>query len=164
MGSPPSSYGVSTAYIYSSLEIKPVKCQYIQIPYMDFRQQSFTIQLWYLIYGSAASIDYGLFYQCGSDSICLGLSIRNDRITLSFDSMNISANILTGGSFIASSYWTHVTVVYDAILRQQLICVNGLIDAVSSGITIPYQGTSFGSNTYIGISSAVNYTSSYFNG
>lgn len=162
-GSIGPNYGVSTNYIRSSIELKPNRFQYVQIPYINFRQ-SFTIELWYLIYGSATGNDFGLFYQCGSDSICLGLSIRNNHVTLSFDSMNNSANILTGTTLLSPSYWNHITIVYDASLRKQLIYVNGYIDAVSNGATNPYQGTSLGSNTYIGVSSAVNYTSSYFNG
>ena len=163
-GSSPPSYSSGTNYIRQSIELYITSNQYIAIPYISFRQQSFTIQFWFLISGSGTSVDYGVFSQCGADLICLSLSIRSGRIILSFDSMNSTGNLLIGSTVTSVSYWHHVTVVYDAIFRQQLIYVNGKIDAMSSGMTDPYRGTSSGVTTLIGRSSSFNYPLSNFHG
>lgn len=157
-------YTPTTAYIRQAIGLTASNNHYIRIPYINLRQQSFTIQLWCFILNSVSVTDYPLFSQCGSDLICLSISIRNNRVIVSFDSLNNNATILTGASLIPVSVWQHITVVYDAIRYQQLIYVNGQTDAVSYGIIQPYQGSSIGANTYIGFSSSVNYSSSYFNG
>ena len=131
---------------------------------MNFRQQSFTLQLWYFIYGSGTNSDYGLFSQCSSDWICLSLSVRSNRLFLSLDSMNPNGKVLVGRTLIASSYWYHVTIVYDAVLHQQSIYLNGNLDAISAGGIDPYQGATLSANAYIGLGFAMNYTSSYFHG
>jgi len=78
--------------------------------------------------------------------------------------MNINNNTLIGATVISST-WFHVTAVYDATKFQQRIYVNGRIDAVSYGIVNPYQGMSSGStNTTIGRSSSLAYSTTYFNG
>ena len=131
---------------------------------MNFRQQSFTLQLWYLKYGSGTAIDYGLFSQCSFDGICLSLSVRNGRLFFSLDAMNPNGKILLGRTITIDGYWYHVTVVYDADLRQQAIYLNGRLDAMSADPIEPYQGTTFSANTFIGLGFAVNFTSSYFHG
>jgi hypothetical protein len=139
--------------------------QYVQIPYINLFQQSFTLQMWVYSYTSLnIPSDYGLFGQCDSNSICFLLTLRNARVTLSFDSMNINNNTLIGSTVLGINNWNQITVVYDAVLSQQFIYINGRIDAMSRGVVASYQGTSSGSVTTIGrsLSLASGYT--YFNG
>jgi hypothetical protein len=135
--------------------------QYVQIPYINLGQQSFTLQMWVYVYGTiVVPSDYGLFGQCDSNSICFLLTLRNARITLSFDSMNTNNNTLTSSTVFNGGNWYHVTVVYDAVLYQQSIYINGRIDAVARGMVASYQGTSSGSVTTVGrsLSLASGYT------
>ena len=128
---------------------------------MNLGQQSFTLQMWVYVYGTIiVPSEYGLFSQCDSNSICFALTLRNARITLSFDSMNTNNNTLTGSMMFFSNNWYHVTVVYDAVLSQQSIYINGRIDAIARGMAAAYQGTSSGSVTTIGrsLSLASGYT------
>jgi hypothetical protein len=150
------------AYSGQALTVNSI-AQYVQIPNVNLAQQSFTLQTWLLVPGSLSTpADYGIFGQCDLNSICLSLSLRNSRFTLSFDSMNTNNNTLTGSSLIGASNWVHVTVVYDAVLFQQQIYVNGLIDAVSRSIVTPYRGNSSGATTTIGRSLSSAYQTSYF--
>ncbi|CAF1020142.1 unnamed protein product [Rotaria sp. Silwood1] len=162
-GLPIPGYATATNYIRQSIDLDPTNQQYIRISHINLNQQSFTIQLWFLIRSSASLVDFGIFSQCDSDLICLSISIRNFRVTLSFDSMRSNVSTLFGGSILLRSYWYHITVVYDAVLCQQLIYINGKIDAIANGVT-PYQGTSLGATTYIGLSSSIDYPLSYFHG
>ncbi|CAF0855990.1 unnamed protein product [Rotaria sordida] len=146
-GLPIPGYTTATNYIRQSIDLDPTNQQYIRISYINLNQQSFTIQL----------------CQCGSDLICLSISIRNFRVTLSFDSLRSNVSTLLGGSILSRSYWYHLTIVYNAVLRQQLIYINGKIDAIANDVT-PYQGTSISATTYIGLSSSINYPLSYSHG
>ena len=163
-GSSAPSFSASTNYIRLSIEMYLSNNQYLSIPDMNIRQRSFTLELWFLLSGGGTATDSGLFSQCGSDLICFGLSVRSGHITLAFDSMNSSANMLIGSSVATVSNWYHVAVVYDADRRQQLIYLNGRVDAISSGMVNPYQGTAPGVITLIGRSSSYSYPSSNFNG
>jgi hypothetical protein len=155
-----------TAYVGTyALLLTSGNNQYVQIPYINLGQQSFTLQMW--IYPTGSIIvpsDYGLFGQCDSNSICFLLTLRNARITLSFDSMNTNNNTLIGSTVFNGGSWYHVTVVYDAVLYQQSIYINGRIDAIARGMVASYKGTSYGSVTTIGrsLSLASGYT--YFIG
>ena len=140
----------------------PSSNQYVQIPYVNLRQ-SFTIQAW-IWPGNNVLPDYGIFSQCDSNSRCLSISLRNGRFTVSFDSLNASNITLTGTTVLSVGDWTHLTVVYDAVLLQQQIYVLGLIDGISRGIVTPFQGTSSGSVTTIGRSSSFAYGTTYFQG
>ncbi|CAF0877948.1 unnamed protein product [Rotaria sordida] len=162
-GLPIPGYTTATNYIRQSIDLDPTNQQYIRISYVNLNQQSFTFQLWFLIRSSASLVDFGIFSQCGSDLICLSISIHNFRVTLSFDSLRSNVSTLLGGSILSRSYWYHLTIVYNAVLRQQLIYINGKIDAIANDVT-PYQGTSFGATTYIGLSSSINYPLSYSHG
>ena len=124
--------------------------QYVQIPYLSLTQKSFTIEMW--MYPSTVTVpmDYGIFCQCDSNLVCLSLNFRNARFVLSFDSMNSNNISITGTSVLSGSMWTHVTIVYDAVLFEQRIYVNGQIDAISRGIAPGYQGASSGGVTTIG--------------
>lgn len=115
MGSPPPTSYTSGVIVNQGLNLNAASYQYILLPYMNFSKQSFTLQMWlYLVYNT--QVDYGIFSQCSSNSICLSLSLRNGRITLSFDSMNNKSNLLIGSTSLQPSIWIHVTVVYDAVL------------------------------------------------
>lgn len=163
-GSSSPTFGSGTNYIRLSMEMYLSNNQYLSVPDMNIRQRSFTIELWFLLFNSGTATDSGLFSQRGSDLVCFGLSIRSGRIVLSFDAMNSSASVLISSSITSTSNWYHLAVVYDADRRQQLIYINGLVDAVSSGIVNPYQGAAAGVVTLIGRSSSFNYPSSNFNG
>jgi hypothetical protein len=150
----------------STSTLIPASMQYIQIPNINFAQQSFTIQTWLFTPAAiTAPSDYAIFGQCDGNSMCLSLSLRNGRITFSFDSMNSASTPLTGESLITSTLsWVHVTAAYDATLFQQQIYVNGEIDAVSHGIVSSYQGISSSSITTIGRSLSYAYPVSYYSG
>jgi hypothetical protein len=137
--------------------------QYVQIPYLNLAQ-SFTIEMWVNPNSVTVPIDYGIFCQCDSNLICLSLNFRNVRFVFSLDSMNTNNNSITGTSVLSGSDWTHVTIVYDAVLFEQRIYVNGQIDAISRGIVAPYQGTSSGAVTTIGRSLTLVSGTAYFAG
>jgi hypothetical protein len=162
-GSPIPGYTPPTSYIGQAIDLDPTNQQYIRIPAVNFRQRSFTIQLWLFLRSGASTSNYALFSQCGSDSICLSIGIRNLRVTVSFDAMNSSERVLIGSTVLAKSYWYHVTVVYDVVLRQQLIYINGRIDGLSHSVE-SYQGTFTSAMTYIGSNSSVQYQLSFFHG
>ncbi|CAF0925096.1 unnamed protein product [Adineta ricciae] len=149
---------------YQALVLASLYQQYISIPYVNLSQRSFTIETWIMLYNSAASSNYGLFGQCDSNSICLSISVQNSRFVVSFNSMVTNNYTLTGSTFVSANIWFHLTVVYDAVLYQQRIYVNGRIDGISSGIVPSYQGTSTGSLTTIGRSSSLGYGTTYFQG
>jgi hypothetical protein len=91
------------------------------------------------------STERGIFGQCESSSTtdqCLSLSIKNQRLHLSFynDDLNGVTYLTT-----SSNNWHHVAFVYDYTLMQQLIYLDGILDATTgtSGIAVgPYKGTS----------------------
>jgi hypothetical protein len=157
---------INNAYVGSqALNLNAINFAYVQIPYIGLGQQSFTLQIW--VYPSGAITvpsDYGIIGQCDSNSVCFLLTLRNARITLSFDSMNTNNNTLVGSTVLYSGNWYHVTVVYDATLSQQQIYINGQIDAVSRGMVSSYQGTSSGTVTTIGRSLSLAFGYTYFNG
>ena len=158
------SFSTTLSYVRQSINIDASLNQYIRISNINFRQQSFTIQLWFFIRNGATATEYGLFSQCDSDSICLLLSIRNYRTMLTFDSMNVNAFILKGTTTISVNTLYHITVVYDMTARQQSIYVNGRIDAISSGTIEPFQGSPMNTNTFIALTVSYNDTISYFDG
>ena len=162
-GSPVASINAN-AYIGQSVFLASASQQYVQIPYVNLAQQSFTLQLWINPTITSTSGEMGIFGQCDSSSICFSLSLRNARVGVSFDSKNNNSSPLIGSTLITANSWTHLTVVYDAVLRQQQIYVNGGIDAVSNGLVSPYLGSSSGSVTTIGRSAMVSSGFAYFDG
>ena len=164
LGLPSPGYSVNSYIGYYSLVLTSRMSQYVQIPYLSLAQQSFTLEVWILPYVYTNPSDFGIFSQCDSNFICFLLTLRNSRITLSFDSMNTNNNTLIGSSMITSNIWYHIAVVYDAVLFQQQIYVNGRSDAVSRGIVAAYQGSSYGTVTTIGRSVSLASGITYFNG
>ena len=161
--SPPGYTGY--CYVgYQALTLASSYQQYISIPYVNLSQRSFTIETWIMLYSSAASGNYGLFGQCDSNSICLSISVQNSRFVVSFNSMVTNNYTLTGATIVSANIWFHLTVVYDAVLYQLRIYVNGRIDGISTSIVPPYQGTLTGSLTTIGRSSSLVYGTTYFQG
>jgi hypothetical protein len=154
------SYAGSAALLLNN----PGPYQCIGIPYVDLSRQSFTIETW--LYVTAASIlnDYGIFSLCDFNSTCLIISLRNGRFTLSFDSMNTTNNTLIGNTFVPIREWVHLAVVYDSVLYQQQIYVNGRIDSISIGIIAPYHRTSLNSTAIIGASQSFAYGWTFFQG
>jgi hypothetical protein len=149
-----------------SLYLTATSFQYVEIPYVNL-SQSFTIEVW-ISPTTPAVFDFAIFNQIGSNNKSLTISLRNQRVTLSFDSMNASNVTLVGQTVLTitsnPAIWAHVAVVYNAELYQQQIYVNGIIDAVSNGIVLPFAGTSSGSITTVGRCLSSAYGASYFNG
>lgn len=154
----------SNAYLNRALSLTATSQQYVQISNVDLSGKSFTIQMWFNPGSLTYAYDYGIFGQCDANSICLSLSVRNWRLSLSFDSMNANNSTLSGSTLVVSIGWVHVTIVYDAILFQQRMYVNGLIDAVSPSMVNSYQGISSSSTTTIGRASSFAYGTTYFTG
>lgn len=155
----------ASAYVGSmALVLVASSQQYIQIPYVNLAQRSFTLETW--VYTSTITIpsDFGIFSQCDSNLICLSLSLRNGRFALSFDAMNTNNYTLIGSTMVSSYTWVHVIVVYDSGSSQQKIYVNGRIDAESNTAVSSYQGTSSGSTTTIGRSMSSVSGTSYLTG
>jgi len=137
-----------------------LQSNYVRIPNINL-QQSFTIQLWVYVRDTIIYSEYGLFSQCDSNvTTCLLLSIRDLHITFSFDSMKTNGSILIGTSLIGY----HVTAVYNALTRQQLVYINSRLDAISYGNIELFQGLSLNARTYLGVTSSYNYSTSYLNG
>ena len=166
---PGTTFGNPTYSIYSyvgsmALMVVASSQQYVQIPYVNLAQRSFTLETW--LYTSTITIpsDFGIFGQCDSNLICISLSLRNGRFALSFDAMNTNNYTLIGSTIVSSPTWVHVTVVYDSGSSQQKIYVNGRIDAESITAVSSYQGTSSNSTTTIGRSISSVSGISYFTG
>ncbi|CAF2062099.1 unnamed protein product [Rotaria magnacalcarata] len=160
-GSPSFVY---SSYVGQAIFLTSSSQQYVQIPNINFFEKSFTLQTWINTGSLSMTNDYGLFSQCDSSSICLSFNFRNGRLVLSFDSMNANNSTLTGSTLISDSDWVHVTAVYDAVLFQQQIYVDGVIDAVSYGIVSAFQGDSTSATTTIGRGSSYSYGTTYYNG
>ena len=140
---------------------------YVRIPSIDFKNQSFTLEMWILpldatSVGSSAE-DFSIFGQCSTDNICLTLSFRSGRIHLSFDSLS-SNQTLISSTIIPIEMWTHIAVVYDIIVFQQRIYINGDIDTLSMGIVMPYQGSSANTFATIGQAQSAAYLLTTFYG
>ena len=139
--------------------------QYVQIPFVNLAQKSFTIEAWIYVFGVSLVADYGIFGQCDSNNNCLSISLRNGRFVLSFDAMNSNNNTLLGSTILSQqNVWMHLAIVYDAVLYQQQIYVNGQIDAVSRGIVSPFSVTSTSAVTTIGRAISSAYGTTYFSG
>lgn len=165
-------YGISTpsvssaGYVSQSITLTSTSYQYVQIPNINFAKQSFTLQTWIYPSNPNSLVEFGIFGQCDSNMMCLLLSIRNARITFAFDSSNSTnqGNTLIGSTVITNN-WYHVTAVYDAVLFQQRIYVNGQIDSISYGMINSYQGISSSSTiTTIGRTTSSYNSTTYFNG
>ncbi|CAM4971623.1 unnamed protein product [Rotaria socialis] len=128
----------------------------VSSPFFDLSNTSFTIEAW--IYIKASSSDRGIFGQCSCSTCayqCLYLIIRNNRLYIDFTS-----NHLSGSTILYNSTWYHIAFVYNYGTQQQILYVNGVVDAIKSNAQ-PYQGQN-GSIT-IG-SSTVSSTQIYFSG
>lgn len=140
----------------------PPQQQYVQIPFVNLAQKSFTIEAWLMIHNWVGlANDYGIFGQCDSNGNCLSISLRNGRFALSFDAMNPNNNTLMGATINQLNYWLHVAIVYDAVLQQQQIYLNGQIDAVSRGMIAPFAVTSTSAVTTIGRTISAAYGTTY---
>ena len=64
--------------------------------------------------------------------------------------MNTNHITLFGAAVIQNIEWVHLAVVYDVIIYQQQIYINGKIDGSSQSYGATLRGTSFGSTTTIG--------------
>ena len=150
------------SYLTQGLYLNLAPPQYLQALNINLSQKSFTIQLWLFIPAFTTSNDFGVFGQCDAYNVCLSISLRNARVAVSLDSMNVNNNTLIGATVISTYAFTHITVVYDGALFQLRIYMNGIIDAVSSGMIQAYQGNSSNVVTTIGRSSSYAYPNSYF--
>lgn len=166
IGSNPSPYTYASYVGLQALLINnpSVAQQYIQIPYVLLSNRSFTLEVWLYPMYSISSADYGIFGQCDLNAICLSLSIRNGRIVLSFDSMHSSNRTLVGSTVTQKGSWMHIAVVYDAVLLQQRIYVNGQLDVISRGLVQPFEGTSSGTFATIGRTISAAYGTTYYAG
>lgn len=140
--------------------------QYIQIPYINLAQRSFTIEAWIYPVNLSSVVDHGIFSQCDSNSNCISVGLRNARLLLSLDSMNGNNVTLIGTIFIntLNPAWVHIAAVYDATLFQQRLYVNGRADAISRSLVAPYHGTVSGTVTTIGRSRWFAFGTTYFIG
>jgi hypothetical protein len=140
--------------------------QYVQIPYINLAQQSFTIEAWIYPVNQASMVDYGIFSQCDSNNKCISLGLRNSRLIFSLDSMNVN-NVTLVGTILISTVnpaWVHIAAIYDAVSFQQRLYVSGRVDAISRSLVVPYRGTPSGSVTTIGRSRWYAFGTTYFAG
>ena len=105
---------------------------YVQIPPINFRNRSFTLEMWLLPY-SAATIgssadDFSIFCQCSAYNVCMSVNLRSGRVHLSFDSLANNATLISS-TIVGLSQWTHVAIVYDLGVFQQRIYINGEISS-----------------------------------
>lgn len=138
--------------------------QHVRIPYINLSGRSFTIEFWFNLPGLTLMADYGIFSQCDSNSVCLSISLRNGRFTLSFDSMNLNSTTVIGTAIYQLYTWVHVSFIYDCQLQQQFIYVNGQLDAISGNVVTPFTGGSSLSETAIGRGTSATYGTTYFIG
>lgn len=136
-------------YVNQGLILSLSAQQYVLLPPVNFARQSFTLQVWIYPTIMSIAVEMAIFSQCDPTAICFTLSIRNARLAMSFDSMNTSSFLL-GTAVLARDTWIHVTVVYDAALRQQQMYVNGRMDAISTSPIDPYRGVTLGSVATVG--------------
>jgi hypothetical protein len=162
-GSTPGYIG--NGYVGSAINLNWANGDYVEIPYINISYQSFTIEVWIVPFvpSSGAQNDYGIFQQCDDNQICFLLTLRVGHIQLSFDAFSTNP-LLISSELIAYDSWTHVAIVYDAVLYQQLIYINGNLDTVSNSMVQSYRGSSVSSNTTIGLTKSLAYNLSYFSG
>ena len=113
--------------------------------HLNLSFQSFTFQLWIYPYSLADNPwgDRGMIGQCQnfSDNLCLHMTLRADRVRISFKS-----NPCDGTRSISPFRWYHLTFVYDVSLLTQFTYIDGVPDcnhtsslplAISSPTPIP---------------------------
>ncbi|CAF1257524.1 unnamed protein product [Didymodactylos carnosus] len=104
--------------------------------YFNLSYQSFTVDAWIYPYNIAG--DNPIFSQCTCSSCtsqCLFLILRTGKLYMGF-----TYNDLTGTTTLTASKWYHIAFVYNYQTSQQLIYVDGVLDASRSGVTTPYLG------------------------
>ncbi len=154
-----------SGYVGSAIILTWANGNYVKIPYVNISYQSFTLEVWITPVTPTGGVqdDYGIFQQCDANQICFILTLRFGHIQLSFNAFG-SNPLLISSELIPYNWWTHVAIVYDAVLFQQLIYINGVLDTKSIGMVQPYQGSSISSNTTIGLTKSLAYNLSYFSG
>ena len=131
-----------------ALQVIATANQSVQIgetQHLNLSFQSFTFQLWIYPYSLATNQygDRGIIGQCQnlSDNLCLHISLRVDRIRMSFKD-----NACDGTRSISPFRWYHLTFVYDLSLSTQFTYIDGVPDcnhtsslplAISSPTPIP---------------------------
>ncbi|CAF1080700.1 unnamed protein product [Adineta steineri] len=100
---------------------------YVQLPYINFYQRSFTIELW--IYMINTTYDASIFGQCPSldTDQCLHIGM-NIYSTLHFGFWQDDTDAVT--TLFVTNQWYHVAFVYDYDRRERLIYVNGLAESL----------------------------------
>ena len=150
-------------YLTEAVSFTIASPQYLQVLNIDLTRKSFTIQFWFFIQTFGPANDFGLFGQCDAYNVCLSISLRNTRVAISLDSMNVNNNTLIGATVITTNAFTHITVVYDSTISQLRIYFNGRLDAVSSGIVSAYQGNPASVVTTIGRGWSYGYSEGSYN-
>ncbi|CAF4423574.1 unnamed protein product, partial [Rotaria magnacalcarata] len=126
------NYGASSE---SAILLNATQQQYVSIPFIDFRNTSFTLEVWVLPINAAT----------------------NSGLQDDFPIFGHSTPIPYWN-------WIHAAVVYDITIYQQLIYINGIIDTVSEGIVTPYQGSSSLASTTIGLGKSTAFAVTSFYG
>lgn len=121
-----------------ALSLNRTRNQYVNVTsYRNLTYTSFTVQMWFYCI-TLTSGDYGLFGQnhAATTNEFLHYIIRNLEVYLGFYS-----NDLLGSKIIQMETWYHVAFVYDYSSKQQIIYLNGKVDASATG-RLCYLGTS----------------------
>ncbi|CAF2105178.1 unnamed protein product [Rotaria magnacalcarata] len=119
----------------SAILLNATQQQYASIPFIDFRNTSFKLEVWVLPINAAT----------------------NSGLQDDFP-------IFGHSTLIPYWNWIHAAVVYDITIYQQLIYFNGIIDTVSKGIVTPYQGSSSLASTTIGLGKSAAFAVTSFYG
>ena len=109
----------------------------VPFAFMNLTYRSFTVEAWIRPITSLG-VELGIFGQCVSSSItdqCLVLSIKTGRLHMSFGNDDA-----WGGTLLSLNTWYYVAFVYDDVLLEKSIYLNGALDGASMGG--PYAGMS----------------------
>lgn len=137
-------------YIGQAIQLKANDTQFVNVPYINLVNRSFTIEMWIYMNISRPTGDSSIFSQCEVHlfSRCLHYTIRQNRPYMGF-----FGNDIFGRTNLTAGVWYHLAYVYDFSSNIKTIYLNGVFDGSSADSAIgPSAGPFFGEsgNTTIG--------------
>ena len=137
-------------YIGQAIQLKTNDTQFVNVPYINLVNRSFTIEVWVNLNILRPNGDLSIFSQCELhiSGRCLHYIVRQNRPYLAFFGDDI-----IGRTNLTTSVWYHIAYVYDFSSNIKTVYLNGLSDGSSTDSGVgPSKGGYLGEsgNTTIG--------------
>ncbi|UJR14432.1 hypothetical protein I4U23_001429 [Adineta vaga] len=103
---------------------------YVKIPYINFEQQDFTVELWFYL-TNAITTNMTLFSECANTSLvdqCFYFGITSNETVY----MNVGEDDIYGTTTVDIKIWHHIAFISDYYRRQQFIYLNGLLEKINA--------------------------------